>query len=264
MCFSNDLEDQVAIDQMNTALRQAHVELLSAQCATAQLQLKFSPQQVARHADRDLLRRAIKTSASLHEYYSFLEQQPTRVAPNSQARGAKISERLISEAIARVADYMREQRDHYFPQGNALSEPDAASMRSFFAPSLLSSVRVVELHGRRISNPPFYRNAVERGMANLPELAHLASLAFVDVLVFNDQITARALFNGLAHAVQIQLLGVERYLELFARAFLKTQSRLSVPLEAHVFLLESKFMENRTQTFSVEDHVRQWIEQHHY
>jgi len=264
MCFSNDLEDQVAIGQMNTALRQAHVELLSAQCATAQLQLKFSPQQVARHADRDLLRMAIKTSASLHDYYSSLEQQPGRMPSASQGRGAKFSETLISEAIAWVADYLQQQRDHYLPQSSPLGQRNSVIMQSFFASALLSGVRVVELRGQRVSNPPFYRDATAMGVANLPDLTHMSSLTFVDVLVFNDQITKRTLFHSLVHAVQIQLLGVERYSELFARAFLKTQSRLSVPLEAHVYLLESKFMEDPTRGFSVEDHVRQWIDQRHY
>ena len=263
MCFTNDLEDQVAIVQMNAALRQAQVELLSAQCATAQLQVKFSPQQIVRHADKDILRRAIKTSTSLHEYYSSLEQQ-SRLAQSSQGLGVKFSEKVIKEAIARVADYMQQQRDHYLPQSMPLSEPDAACMQGFFTSNLLASVRVVELRGKRIPNPPFYREATEMGIANLPELAHMPSVTFGDVLVFNDQITERDLFHALVLAVQFRILGLERHTELFVRAFLRTQSRLSVPLVAHVFLLESRFMENRTQGFSVEDHVRQWIEQRHY
>src|SRR5437868_6066949 len=87
---------------------------------------------------------------------------------------------------------------------------------------LLQHVRTVELHGRRLPPPPFYLEARSLGIENLPELTHMASLTFVDVIVFNDLIIERTLFHGLVHAVQFHLLGLERYTELFVRAFLRT------------------------------------------
>jgi hypothetical protein len=37
-----------------------------------------------------------------------------------------------------------------------------------------------------------------------------------------------------------------------------------VPLEAHVFALESKFMRASAERFSVEDHVRCWVNDGRY
>ena len=92
----------------------------------------------------------------------------------------------------------------------------------------------------------------------------MASLTFVDVIVFNDLIIERTLFHGLVHAVQFQLLGLERYAELFVRAFLRTRAHFSVPLETHAFALESKFAVSPTKPFSVEEQVRLWIREGRY
>jgi len=102
------------------------------------------------------------------------------------------------------------------------------------------------------------------GIDNLPELTHMASLTFVDVIVFNDLIIERALFHGLVHAVQFQILGLERYTDLFVRAFLRTHAHFTVPLESHTFALESKFVLDPNRHFSVEEQVRLWLREGRY
>jgi hypothetical protein len=102
------------------------------------------------------------------------------------------------------------------------------------------------------------------GIENLPELTHMASLTFVDVVVFNDVLIERTLFHGLVHAVQFQLLGLERYTDLFVRAFLRTRAHFSVPLETHAFSLESKFAVAPEKLFSVEEQVRLWMREGRY
>jgi len=86
----------------------------------------------------------------------------------------------------------------------------------------------------------------------------------VDVIVFNDLIIERALFHGLVHAAQFQILGLDRYTDLLVRAFLRTRAHFTVPLETHAFALESKFALNPTQPFSVEEQVRQWLREGRY
>ena len=83
-------------------------------------------------------------------------------------------------------------------------------------------------------------------------------------MVFHGEIAARTLFHALVHAVQFEVLGLERYTELFVRGFLRTRSHISVPLEARAFTLESKFAGDPAQTFSVEEKVRLWINQGRY
>jgi len=35
---------------------------------------------------------------------------------------------------------------------------------------------------------------------NFPDFVHLASITYLDVIVFNDEIAVRMLFHGLVHA----------------------------------------------------------------
>jgi hypothetical protein len=136
-------------------------------------------------------------------------------------------------------------------------------MGRYFSASLLDQVRMVELEGQRLPNPPFYEEA-KTFLANLPDLTHMASLTFLDVVIFNEKLEERSLFHALVHAVQVQVLGVERYAELFVRGFVNTKLHFTVPLEAHAFSLESKFVLPGHASFSVEDQVRLWVQQGRY
>ncbi len=123
---------------------------------------------------------------------------------------------------------------------------------------------MVELRNQWIPSPPFYAEANALGLTNLPDLTHMASLTFEDVIVFPSEITNRRLFHALVHAVQFSVLQFERYTELFVRGFLRTRSHVSVPLETHAFSLESKFTENPDVPFSVEEIVKLWAHQGRY
>ncbi len=256
--------DRVAIVQMNAELRHAQLEILSAQCATDRLRLRFSTEDIARYAQRDVLRKALSSATALHHYYSEIARQVTDPDSIAQGRGPLWNEERITEAISMVADYLHEQREHFRPQGQPLGEDHRRTMTPFFDPALLDEVRIVSLEGRRVSNPPFYAEAKALGLTTLPEFTHMASLAFEDVLVFHGDIAARTLFHALVHAVQFEVLGLERYTEHFVRGFLRTRSHISVPLEAHAFTLESKFAGDPTQPFSVEERVRLWVNQGRY
>lgn len=137
-------------------------------------------------------------------------------------------------------------------------------MERFFSPTLLTGIRTVELYGRRLPNPPFYAEVKAMGLVNLPEFSHMSSFTFVDVVVFNERITGRALFHGLVHAVQFQTLDVERYTEIFVRGLMSRNSHFNVPLEVQANALESRFVENGAASFSVEEQVQLWINQGRY
>jgi hypothetical protein len=167
------------------------------------------------------------------------------------------------QAVKRVADYLRNQREIYYRSGSPLSARQKEILLPFFSATILDRVRTVELHGRRLPPPPFYLESA-MGIDNLPELTHMASLTFVDVIVFNDLIIERTLFHGLVHAAQFHILGLERYTDLFVRAFLRTNAHFTVPLETHAFALESKFAVDPGKAFSVEEQVRLWVREERY
>jgi hypothetical protein len=263
MCFTENQEDRISIVQMNSELRHAELELLSAHCATHKLRLRFSTETVARHGRRDVLRKSIETASALSEYYSSIEKQMLDEETVS-APAAGLNDQQILQAVECVSSYLQDQRERYLPSAAPLSEPYQAMMRSYFSATLLDQVKIVELHGERVPNPPFYAEAKALGFVSLPDIPHMNSLTFLDVLVFNEEVTQRSLFHGLVHAVQFQVLGLERYTELFVRSFVNTRFHFRVPLEAHAFYLESKFSRPAAKSFSVEDQVRLWVKRNRY
>jgi len=258
----NKAEDRAAIAQMNSELQHAQLELLSAHCATHQLRLRFSVEDLARYGERDVLRKSMETANALSEYYaSILEKIRSDAAISAPAPG--LSEEKVREGIACLSSYLRQQRESYFASSVPLTRQHKALLAHYFSAPLLDQVRTVELAGQRVPNPSFYEEA-RTLLAKLPDLTHLASLTFLDVVVFNEKLTERSLFHALVHAVQFQVLGLERYAELWVHGFVDTKVHFTVPLEAHAFSLESKFAGPPGERFSVEDEVRLWLKQGRY
>jgi hypothetical protein len=255
-------EDRVAIAQMNSELQHAQLELLSAHCATHQLRLRFSAENLARFGQRDILRKSIQAATALSGYYSSIEKKIPGVEAAAQA--APVNEEQINEAIVRLSSYLREQRERYVQSAHSLANHEKAAMWPYFSPSLLDRIRILELEGQRVPNPPFYEQYRALGFVNLPEVAHMHSVTFLDVIVFNGKLSERTLFHGLVHAVQFDVLGLNSYCERFVRSFVNTKLHFSVPLEAHTFSLESKFAATPAHRFSVDDQVRLWAEQGRY
>jgi hypothetical protein len=253
--------DRVAIAQMNSELQHAQLELLSAHCACHQLRLRFTADDLARFGRRDILRKSLEAAASLNEYYSSIEK---KIPAAEGSASAALSEEQITQAVGLLAGHLREQRESHTRAAVPLTNIQKATMWPYFSALVLDRVRVVELKGERIPNPPFYEQARALGFLNLPDWTHMDSLTLLDVILFNEKLTHRSLFHGLVHVVQFELLGLERYCELFVRGFLSTKHHFSVPLEAHTFSLESKFAANPADRFSVEDRVRLWVHQGRY
>src|SRR5208337_1617952 len=109
----NKAEDRAAIAQMNSELQHAQLELLSAHCATHQLRLRFSVEDLARYGERDVLRKSMETANALSEYYaSILEKIRSDAAISAPAPG--LSEEKVREGIACLSSYLRQQRESYF------------------------------------------------------------------------------------------------------------------------------------------------------
>jgi len=264
MSSLNPAGDRVAILQMNAELRNAQLEMLSAQCATDRLRLHYSAETIARHAQREILHKACSSANALYQYYDSLTQQLPPPDETEKSGTTSLNEAKVEQAIGRVADFLHAQREHFRPEALPLDRGLRQTMQPFFSASLLDQVRTLVLDRERIPNPPFYVEAKAMGINALPDITHMASLTFEDVLVFHREISSRKLFHALVHAVQFEVLGLERYSELFVRGFLRTGAFFNVPLEAHVFQLESEFAGNPARAFSVEEKVRLWTNQGRY
>lgn len=256
--------DRVALVQMNAELRHAQLELLSAQCATDRLRLRFSAEDIAQYAQRDVLRKACRSAAALHDFYTYVASRVEDPGSLTAVSAANLNDERIVHDIRRVEQYFREQRDLYIRDGKPLSSAHREPIEPFFSSQLLDKIRITVLDGQRVAPPAFFAEIQALGFSNLPDLSHMSSLTFGDVVVFQVPIEPRRLFHALVHAAQFEILGVPRYADLFVRGFARTRSYITVPLETHTLLLETKFAAEPAHPFSVEEKIRLWVDERRY
>ena len=261
MCQQDNSKERSSVIQMNSELQHAHLELLSAHCATHQLRLRYSTYDLIRFGRRDILRKSAQAASALHQYYAAIEEKiPSDAPPESPSPTPE----QIAQAVQWLSSYLREQREHYLPATAPLSQQHKAALCGYFSSDLLDAVRIIELKGARVPVPDFFVHARSLGFHQLPEISHMDSLTFLDVIAFNESLTQRALFHALVHTVQIETLGLERYAELWVAGFLRTRAHFTVPLEVHAFALSARFLRPNPDMFSVEEHIRYWINQNRY
>jgi hypothetical protein len=111
-----------------------------------------------------------------------------------------LPEARVAEIISGVAAYMRRERELYFRASEPLAAGWRTSVQTCFSRTLLDSVRTIILKGARIPPPPFYAEAMALSSGNFPDFVLLASVTYLDVIVFHNEIMLRTLFHGLVHA----------------------------------------------------------------
>lgn len=262
MCSYRDPDDRASILQMNSELQHAQLELLSAHCATHQLRLHYSSDDLVRFGRRDILRKSAEAASVLNEFYSAIEKKISASSPASESP-VQVSREQMTEAAQWLSSYLRAQRELYFPSAGPLSQRHKDAMSPYFVAALLDRVRIIELDGQRVSPPDFLAQARALGF-DPPEISHMDSLTFIDVIAFNERLSERALFHALVHTVQIQVLGLGRYAELWISSFVKTRAHFTVPLEVHAFSLASRFLRPTQSPFSVENEILLWSAENRY
>ena len=164
----------------------------------------------------------------------------------------------LAEVIREVQEYIQQQRRCYFPLAQPLSRPQKRAMGPFFVAALLDEARVHVIPPASFPNPAFVYRARARGFQHMPEFSHQRELTFQDVVLLQEPASDRLLFHGLVHVVQCQVLGLERYVAAYLRAFVNTGRHVTVPLEVQAFQLDERFAAAPARPFSVEDEVRDW------
>src|SRR5450755_3776154 len=145
MCARPDQENHVALMQLHGDLRHAQSELQSAQRAAERLRVRFTVEEIGRHAEHDILSTAQAAATGLHEYFSSIPRQPVGPHPSDKLPAPELNEAQVLEAITDVAAYMRAQRERFLPISAALQGDQVGTLGAFFSPRLLRTVRVVEL-----------------------------------------------------------------------------------------------------------------------
>jgi hypothetical protein len=250
-----------AVQQMNSELQHAQLELLSAHCAVHQLRLHYSTDQLVRFGRRDVLRKSAEAASALHAFYSRIESSSSHSEPPASL--PEPTPEQLAQAVEWVASYLQQQRELHLPLCSALTPQHKSMLRPHFSYLLLEKTRVMELHGARLSPPDFFAEIRAAGFEP-PAISHMDSVTFGDVIVFNQHLTLRALFHALVHSAQIQLLGLRHYAELWVQSFARTRTHFTVPLEIHAFTLSSKFLSPLTEKFSVEEQILRWKSEGRY
>src|SRR3984957_10421180 len=106
MCSHPDSEERIPVLQMNSELQHAQLELLSAHCATHQLRLHYSSDDLARFGRRDVLRKAAEAASSLSEFYSAIEK---KVCQGGQIPDLQLTSAQFAQAVDCVSSYLLEQ-----------------------------------------------------------------------------------------------------------------------------------------------------------
>jgi len=99
-----------------------------------------------------------------------------------------VSEARVAEMMSGVAAYMRQERNLYFAASELLAPVWRTAVQPYFSKTLLETVRTVILKGARIPPPPFYSEAIALSSGHFPDFVHLASVTYLDIIVFHDEI----------------------------------------------------------------------------
>lgn len=224
---------------------------------------EFSSDDVVRQGRRGITSKSLGKLQTLKHIYLSPSRQGG--GPSSQSGNvSRLTEEQIAAAVASLCDYLQKQRERYAAIAAPLRDHHGAAMKRFFSPDLMSRIRVAEVNSRQIPEPLFYAKAKTMGIRNLPVLAHMASLTFVDVLVFTGPMTERDLFHALVHAAQFEVLGLVKWADLYVRGFLKLGRDFLVPIESHAFALDTRFATNPADPFDAKSEISNWAKDGRY
>lgn len=184
--------------------------------------------------------------------------QPRNPKENLRGQGSHVTAEQLDAIVLEVIASARARQLHYLPHAKPLTPCQQNVVRLFFPPDLLESIRVLELRGERVPNPPYYARAKARGYPLMIDFTHKPEIAHPGLIIFQEEPVPRLLFHGLVHVMQYRVLGLERYLDLYVRAFVRIGMYVNVPLEVHAFRLSQRFAENSSSPFSVQAEVEGW------
>jgi hypothetical protein len=178
----------------------------------------------------------------------------------------KMTETEIVALVTEAASWVDQMREQYRPLATLLDQPQKVKMRPFFPEELLERVRLADLSetGDRLPYPPFYARVRAGGSRVVPDAAHLTSIPFIDVVAFGQKPTDRTLFHALVHVTQFRILGVERFMELYARGLNKKGSYVLISLVEQAYRLDSRFTNDPSDIFSVTEQVQHWAQSGRY
>ncbi len=173
---------------------------------------------------------------------------------------------LMAFLIAQGQKWIKEQRQAYRPRGRRLSDRTIARFTPFFETALLQEVRLVVVPA--LENPRFleaYRTTFEEKAIPLLDFTSFSGITYVDTILLVDEFPGAdpdaTLFHELVHAVQYELLGPEKFVELYIMGWINQGfNYAAIPLEMDTYELQNRFEAAPGDTFSVKDEISNRLE----
>ena len=168
---------------------------------------------------------------------------------------------LLALLITQGQKWIKEQRRAYRLRGRKLPESTIAQFSPFFEESLLQQVRLVRVPA--LENPKFleaYRATFEDKGLPLLDFTSFAGITYIDTILLVDEFFGAdfdaTLFHELVHAVQYELLGPEKFVELYLLGWVNQGfNYAAIPLEMDTYELQNRFEAEPSLPFSVKDEV---------
>lgn len=176
----------------------------------------------------------------------------------------ELTEQEIQGLIAQAAAFATSQNERFAARAQKLQESQRTAVSGFFSEEVLRDARLIVLENESVMNPDFLAELRARGFEFLFDMNHLNAMPFGDVVVYHETINKRLLFHGLVHFVQQRVIGINRWLEMYVRALLKTGLHVTIPFEVHAYELDGRYALSPAVVFSVEDEVRAWADAGRY
>ena len=167
-----------------------------------------------------------------------------------------IEDDMLSCLVEIGHQWLWEQRNLHRAEGRHLSDKEKRRLEDYYDRGILDKVRVATVE--RISNPMFFKELKDSGYPVL-DISGASGMTFVDCIVIRSMFEQHTslwisiLFHELVHAVQCDILGSRKLVELYLQGWAQNGYQYdAIPLEAQAHRLESMFS-SQHQPFSVRE-----------
>jgi hypothetical protein len=173
---------------------------------------------------------------------------------------------LITLLIGQGQKWIRQQREAFRPRGRELPESNLADLAKYFDPDLLKGVRTVAVPA--IENPPFlaqFGSALSLARVPMLDFSTMAALTLIDTVLITPAVPPGEMdslvFHELVHVVQYDLLGLDKFVELFVSGWVNQGfNYAAIPLEMDAYELQYQYEGDPESGFDVRDEVSRRLE----
>ena len=168
---------------------------------------------------------------------------------------------LMALLIAQGQKWIKEQRQVFRPRGRLLPQQAMERFGPFFEDRLLQKVRLVTVPA--LENPGFleaYRPIFAEKTIPLLDFSAMAGITYDDTILLVDRFLGAdpspIIFHELVHAVQYDLLGPDKFVELYLVGWINQGfNYAAIPLEMDAYELQNRYEADPAEPFPVKDEV---------